>query len=88
MAKDAGLSLEEITSAYEGHKTKPISKVKNKLSKKNSGKSHAMKGVKLSPKYKNSSDPNQTWTGRGVDPSWVSKLREAGMLETALIQSV
>jgi DNA-binding protein H-NS len=30
--------------------------------------------------------PNQTWTGRGVDPGWVVKLREAGLLDSALIQ--
>ena len=88
MAKDAGLSLEEVTSAYEGHKTKPIAKAKDKSTKKNSVKSHAMKGVKLPPKYRNPADPNQTWTGRGVDPIWVAKLREAGILESALTQSV
>ena len=87
MAKDAGLSLAEITSAYKGHKTKPPLNAIEKKSKKNAVKPHTMKGVKLSPKYRNPLDPNQTWTGRGVDPSWVAKLRDAGMLESALIQS-
>lgn len=87
LAKDAGLSLDEIASAYEGQKTKPASKVKAKPSKTNSLKPHTMKGVKLPPKYRNPMDPNQTWTGRGVDPGWVAKLREAGILESALIQT-
>jgi DNA-binding protein H-NS len=87
MAKDAGLSLAEITSAYEGHKTKPPVKAAEKKSKNSSVKSHTMKGVKLPPKYRNPLDSNQTWTGRGVDPSWVAELREAGLLESALIQS-
>jgi DNA-binding protein H-NS len=46
-----------------------------------------MKGVKLPAKYKNPLNPEQTWTGRGVDPSWVAALREAGQLESAQIQS-
>ena len=87
MAKDAGLSLDEITSAYEGHKTKSPVKATEKKSKNNSGNPHTTKGVKLPPKYRNPLDPNQTWTGRGVDPSWVAKLRQAGLLESALIQS-
>ena len=87
MAKDAGLSLAEITSAYEGHKTKPSSKTTAKSLKSSGIKPHTMKGAKLPAKYRNPLDPTQTWTGRGVDPSWVAKLREAGVLETALIKS-
>jgi DNA-binding protein H-NS len=87
MAKDAELSLAEITSAFEGHKLKIPHKATEKKSKNNSVKSHTMKGVKLPPKYRNPLDQNQTWTGRGVDPSWVAKLREAGILESALIQN-
>ena len=87
MAKDAGLSLAEITSAYEGYKTKSPLKATEKKSKNSSVKPHTTKGVKLPAKYRNPLDPNQTWTGRGVDPSWVAKLREAGLLESALIQS-
>lgn len=48
---------------------------------------HTMKGVKLPAKYKNPLNPNQTWTGRGVDPAWVATLRELGQLEAALIHS-
>ena len=87
MAKEAGLSLDEIASAYEGHKTKSSSKVRAKPAKTNSPKPHTMKGVKLPPKYRNPIDPNQTWTGRGVDPGWVAKLREAGILESALVRT-
>lgn len=87
MAKDAGLSLAEISSAYEGHKIKSPLKSNEKKSKNSSVKPHTMKGVKLPAKYRNPLDPNQTWTGRGVDPGWVAKLRGAGLLESALIQS-
>jgi DNA-binding protein H-NS len=91
MAKDAGLSLSEITAGFEGHKSKTSSKslpkTVSKRSNNKSGKAHTMKGVKLPSKYRNPLNPNQTWTGRGVDPSWVAKLREAGVLESALIQS-
>lgn len=87
MAMDVGLSLSEISAAYEGHQTKPPSKTSANSLKSGSLKPHRMKGVKLPAKYRNPLDPNQTWTGRGVDPNWIVKLREAGALETALIKS-
>ena len=90
MAKDAGLSLQDISQAFN-QKSSAKSKSNNSLAKPPSGKAsvgkpHTMKGVKLPPKYKNPANHTQTWTGRGVDPSWVAKLREAGQLETALIK--
>jgi DNA-binding protein H-NS len=45
-----------------------------------------MKGVKLPVKYRTLLNSTQTWIGRGVDPAWVAKPREIGLLETALIQ--
>jgi DNA-binding protein H-NS len=86
MAKDAGLTLAEITHAYESQKNKLISTTKTPSKKSSRAKSHTMKGVKLPAKYRNPLNHTQTWTGRGVYPAWVAKLREAGLLETALIQ--
>jgi DNA-binding protein H-NS len=87
MAKDAGLTLAEITSAYDDKKTKRQSTAKNATKSSNKLKSHTMKGVKLPANYKNPLNPNQTWTGRGVDPALVAALRDAGQLESALIHS-
>ena len=87
MAKDAGLTLAEITSAYDDKKTKPANTPKKATKSTSKLKSHTMKGVKLPAKYKNPLNPNQTWTGRGVDPAWVATLRESGQLESALIHS-
>ena len=87
MAKDAGLTLAEITSAYEDKKTKLTNTPKKATKSTSKLKSHTMKGVKLPAKYKNPLNPNQTWTGRGVDPAWVATLRESGQLESALIHS-
>jgi len=86
MAKDAGLTLAEITSAYEDKKTKLANTPKKAAKPPSKLKSHTMKGVKLPAKYKNPLNPNQTWTGRGVDPAWVATLRESGQLESALVQ--
>ena len=86
MARDAGLTLEDITEALnQKSATKTKSKPSKAIAKSKAGKPHTMKGVKLPPKYKNPVDPSQTWTGRGVDPIWVAKLRESGQLESALI---
>jgi DNA-binding protein H-NS len=87
MAKDAGLTLADITSAYEDKKTKLANTPKKAAKPTSKLKSHTMKGVKLPAKYKNPLNPNQTWTGRGVDPAWVATLRESGQLESALVQS-
>ena len=87
MAKDAGLTLAEITSAYDDKKTKSADTPKKSTKSSIKLKSHTMKGVKLPAKYKNPLNPNQTWTGRGVDPAWVATLRESGQLESALVHS-
>ncbi len=86
MAKAAGLTLAEITHAYESQKKKSIPTSKTPSKKTVRTKFHAMKGVRLPAKYRNPLNPTQTWTGRGVDPAWVAKLRESGLLETALVQ--
>ncbi len=85
MAKDAGLSLAEIAAAYEDKKSKPSIKPKKSTKPSSKSKPHTLKGVKLPAKYRNPLNPNQTWTGRGVDPAWVASLRSSGQLESALI---
>ncbi len=87
LAKSAGLTIGDITEAFENKKTKPSVPAKKLTKPSSRAKAHTMKGVKLPAKYKNPLNPEQTWTGRGVDPSWVAALREAGQLESALIQS-
>ncbi|WP_171176206.1 H-NS family nucleoid-associated regulatory protein [Ruegeria sp. HKCCD8929] len=36
------------------------------------------KGTKAKPKYRNPSNPEQTWTGRGRKPQWVHDSLKAG----------
>jgi DNA-binding protein H-NS len=43
------------------------------------------KRAKVAPKYRNPSDANQTWTGRGRSPAWVQALKDAGALDGAVI---
>lgn len=44
------------------------------------------KKIKAAPKYANPANPEQTWTGRGRKPGWVSDLEAAGnSLEDAKI---
>lgn len=86
MANDAGLTLAEITAAFDNRKTKSTIASKNSSKPILKSKTHTMKGVKLPAKYRNPSNPTQTWSGRGVDPSWVAELRKSGQLESALIQ--
>jgi DNA-binding protein H-NS len=85
MAKNAGLTLADITKAFDQKTPAKSIKIKRIVAKSKLGKAHTMKGVKLPAKYRNPQNHTQTWTGRGVDPSWVASLREAGLLETAII---
>lgn len=41
-------------------------------------KQSSRKGVKVPPKYRNPSNPEQTWTGRGMPPKWMQELIAAG----------
>ena len=43
-----------------------------KSTDKQSGVRSARKYMKLFPKYRNPSDPTQTWSGRGKQPRWLT----------------
>jgi DNA-binding protein H-NS len=36
------------------------------------------KGIKVPVKYRHPEDPEKTWTGRGVMPTWLKVLTDAG----------
>jgi DNA-binding protein H-NS len=79
MAKDAGLSASDITKAMNVGKPAKAGKVAR------GPKKGALAGKKVAPKYRNPANPEQTWTGRGVSPTWVQALKAAGTLDSALI---
>ena len=79
LAKDAGLTAADITKALSTGKAAKAAKA-TKTSKKG-----ALAGKKVAPKYRNPANPEQTWTGRGVSPTWVQALKAAGTLDSALI---
>ena len=76
MAKEAGLTAADINKALSAGKPAKASKV---------AKKGALAGKKVAPKYRNPANPEQTWTGRGVSPTWVQALKAAGTLDSALI---
>jgi len=76
LAKDAGLTAADITKALNAGKSTKNAKVT---------KRGALAGKKVAPKYRNPANPEQTWTGRGVSPTWVQALKAAGTLSSALI---
>ena len=79
LAKDAGLTAADITKALSTGKAAKVAKA-TKATKKG-----ALAGKKVAPKYRNPANPEQTWTGRGVSPTWVQALKAAGTLDSALI---
>jgi DNA-binding protein H-NS len=78
MAKEAGLTAADITKALSAGKPAKTAK-SAKASKKGTT------GKKVAPKYRNPANPEQTWTGRGVSPTWIQALKAAGTLDSALI---
>jgi DNA-binding protein H-NS len=79
LAKEAGLTAADIAKALSSGKPAKAAKVPKAAQKS------ALAGKKVAPKYRNPANPEQTWTGRGVSPTWVQDLKAAGTLETALI---
>jgi len=79
LAKESGLSAADITKALSSGKTAKAAKAPK------AAKKGALAGKKVAPKYRNPANPEQTWTGRGVSPTWVQALKAAGTLESALI---
>lgn len=79
LAKEAGLSASDITKALSTGKPAKSGKAPR------AAKKDALAGKKVAPKYRNPANPEQTWTGRGVSPTWVQELKTAGTLDAALI---
>ena len=81
LAKEAGLTAADIAKALgsANPKTSKSGKVPR------AAKKGALAGKKVAPKYRNPANPDQTWTGRGVSPTWVQSLKAAGTLDSALI---
>jgi DNA-binding protein H-NS len=81
LAKKHNVTLEELTAALGKSKSKAPRKAK--VAQKATKTSD--KRAKVAPKYRNPSDANQTWTGRGISPAWIKALKAAGALDAALI---
>jgi DNA-binding protein H-NS len=79
LAKEAGLTAADITKALSAGKPAKAGKAPK------AAKKGALAGKKVAPKYRNPANPEQTWTGRGVSPTWVQALKAAGILDSALI---
>ncbi|NBW67546.1 MAG: H-NS histone family protein [Betaproteobacteria bacterium] len=79
MAKEAGLTASDISKALGSGKAAKAAKAPK------AAKKGTLAGKKVAPKYRNPANPEQTWTGRGVSPTWVQELKTAGTLDTALI---
>ena len=79
LAKDAGLTASDVTKALSSGKPAKAGKAPK------AAKKGALAGKKVAPKYRNPANSEQTWTGRGVSPTWVQALKAAGTLDSALI---
>ena len=79
MAKEAGLTASDISKALGAGKAAKGAKAPK------AAKKGTLTGKKVAPKYRNPAKAEQTWTGRGVSPTWVQELKTAGKLDSALI---
>ena len=83
LAKDNAITAKDIEAAMGSTEAKKATKVKAAGAKKGT-----LAGKKVAPKYRNPSNHEQTWTGRGVSPTWVQALKAEGKLESALIATI
>ncbi len=81
LAKDAGLTAADITKALGEGKPVKAKKTTRTLKKVLGAPS------KVAPKYRNPSNAEQTWTGRGKAPLWAKAMKDAGKLDESLIAS-
>lgn len=82
LAKEADLTAADIAKALGSTNPKAAKTAKTpRVAKKGT-----LAGKKVAPKYRNPANPDQTWTGRGVSPTWVQALKASGTLESALIE--
>lgn len=77
IAKKEGVTLEQITEAMTNGKKAKAHKVKTTKG--------PLAGKKVPPKYRNPANNLQTWTGRGISPSWINELKSRGEIDLALI---
>lgn len=80
LAKDNLISAKDIEAALNFGKSKI-----NKKTPKITNKTSSLKGKPVAPKYCNPQNNEQTWTGRGIAPTWIQALKAEGKLESALI---
>ena len=82
LARDAGLTANDIAKALGNGKT-----AKTKATR-SAAKSSGPRG-KVAPKYRNPAQPEQTWTGRGKPPVWLSaRLAQGRNKEEFLLSSL
>ena len=86
LAKKHNVTIDELSDAMDTAKRKRSAKGTRHVAKSPlKATKTSDKRAKVAPKYRNPSDANQTWTGRGISPAWIKALMDAGTLETALI---
>ena len=79
LAKDNGITAEEIAAALKGGRAAKASSAPRKAASGGSGR-------KVAPKYRNPSNSSETWAGRGRAPAWAQAMKNAGTLDQALIK--
>ena len=79
IVQENALTLNDIVSALKENRASKVKMKSPKVSKVSKPRG------KVPAKYKNPSNPAQTWTGRGKMPAWVKSLKDNQLLETAVI---
>ena len=79
LAKDNGITAEQIAAALKGGRPAKASGGPRKAASSSAGR-------KVAPKYRNPSNPAETWAGRGRAPAWAQAMKNAGTLDQALIK--
>jgi len=98
--KESGLTLDALVAGLKGKSSSakvdagtPSKAAAPKKAASSKGKAKANSkprvsraGIKVPIKFKHSSQPELTWTGRGKTPAWVTELEKAGKIDSAKVQ--
>lgn len=84
LLRKEGLTLQDLVKGGSSAAAAPSPAKKTKSAGKGKGKG-GLAGRKVAAKYRNPSNPQETWTGRGINPRWMTELLAKGMTKEQML---
>lgn len=82
LLRKEGLTLQDLMKGGASAAAAPRAAKKARGAGKGKG---GVAGRKVAPKYRNPNNPQETWTGRGINPRWMTELLAKGMTKEQML---